>query len=144
MNVQQSPPSPTMQHSLMSQVSNVSMKPFWNVMTFLLVSTNFTRITTDTDFTHFAGYWPQYHKELCVLVSTLHCVYFVLKIAFSRLLSIGTTALGGADDVALNIEIEGSRHCSPFLQARQSVPLRGEFSHCSRPHQRFFIRAGWC
>jgi len=113
-------------------------------MTFLLVSTNFTRITTDTDFTHFTGYWPQYRKELCVLVSTLHCVYFVLKIAFSQLLSIGTTALGGADDVVLNIEIEGSRHCSPFLQARQSVPLRGEFSHHSRPHQRFFIHAGWC
>jgi len=52
-------------------------------MTFLLVSTNFTRITTDTDFTYLAGYWPQYRKELCVLVSTLHCVYFVLKIAFS-------------------------------------------------------------
>ena len=80
-NAWQSPLSPTMQHSSISQVSNVSMKPFWNARMFLLVSLNFTCIATD--LTCFAGYWLQYHKELCVLVSTLHFVFTLFLKLFS-------------------------------------------------------------
>ena len=39
---------------------------------FLPVSPNFTCIAID--LTNFAGYWLQYRKELCVLVSALHFV----------------------------------------------------------------------
>ena len=72
-NARQSLLSPTMQHFLIPQVLNVSTKPFQNARTFLLVSPKITQI--DTDLTHLAGYWPQYRKELCVLVSTLHFVF---------------------------------------------------------------------
>lgn len=56
-------------------------------------------------------------SSVCWWVPLWHfCIYFVLKTA-SRLPFIATmttTALGGADDLVLNIKIKGSWHCSPL------------------------------